>query len=142
MVLSHVKVNERLRLSQARAAETDGMRWPCATRDDGDSQGKCERMSGAGKGQDARPGAGGCAHTIRADGYDGRQDGRAGGQIARCMYSFHLTCMKIVDVDGQAGRQTDRQRDRQMGCVDMGVGVGMYARGRAWMCCRRRREAS
>lgn len=26
--------NERLRLDQGHAAETDGMRWPCAARDD------------------------------------------------------------------------------------------------------------
>lgn len=28
------QVNERLRLGQGQAAETDGMRWPCAARDD------------------------------------------------------------------------------------------------------------
>lgn len=39
------QVNERLRLGQGHAAETDGMRWPCAARDD--SLPGCERVSSA-----------------------------------------------------------------------------------------------
>lgn len=75
------QVNGRLRLGQGHAAETDGMRWPCAARDDSPHRmrkdvecNKEDRMQ--------TPRREGCAHNQTER--DGRQDGaRAGGRARR-----------------------------------------------------------
>lgn len=73
------QVNGRLRLGQGHAAETDGngMRWPCAARDD--SLPRCERVSSATSRAGCEAVAEGCAHN-QAGYDDGRQGGQTGGQ--------------------------------------------------------------
>lgn len=79
------QVNERLRLGQGHAAETDGMRWPCAARDDSphrmrkDVECNKEDRAQRPRRRDAR--------TIRPDmmagktGTGGRTCGRRGEQV-------------------------------------------------------------
>lgn len=74
------RVNEQLRLSPGHAAATDGMRGPCAARDD--SGANCEKMSSAtgrtGCGAEAE-GARAIRPTVMAD----KAGGRTGGRTCR-----------------------------------------------------------